>query len=63
VGDIVRFPVERTSRWRERARIVRRLITEDQGSMDAPVEYVQQPGWFGVRLRPDWARARPDDTA
>lgn len=48
MGEVIRFPVER------------RLA---QVAADQEPEYVQAPGWFGVRLRPDeipWSFTGPD---
>lgn len=37
MGEVIRFPLERRS----------------QTVAERAPEYVQEPGWFGVRLRPD----------
>lgn len=37
MGDLIQFPLERRQK---------------QIAAEAMTEYVQQPGWFGVRLRP-----------
>lgn len=62
MGDLIRFPLERRLEQRARAEGAPPRVpgVTVEYHPDGNVEYVQQPGWFGVRIRPPTVVSTPN---